>query len=89
MYNSYYGYDLAREACLAKDHDTAIGHLKYSVSKKKNEDTNHILMRLSYLQKGNDSAARRWLDKSEQATDGDGQESENHSKLETLLSAQE
>jgi Flp pilus assembly protein TadD len=89
MRNPYYRYHLAREAFLARDYDAAIGHLKYSVRKKKNEDTFHILMGLSYLQKGNEVTARRWLDKAEQATEDDGLKSEYHSKLEMLLSAQE
>jgi len=89
MRNPYYRYDLAREAFHARDYDAAIGHLKYSVRKKKNEGSFYLLMGLSYLQKGNEATARRWLEKAEQATGDDGLESEYHSKLEMLLSAQE
>jgi len=89
MRNPYYRYHLAHDAFLAKDYDTAIGHLKYSVRKKKNEDTFFFLMGLSYLQKGNESAARRWLEKAEQVAEDDGLQRKYHSKLEMLLSAQE
>ena len=89
MRNPYYRYHLAREAFLARDYDTAIGHLKYSVREKKNEDTFYFLMGLSYLQKGNESAARRWLEKAEQVAEDDGLQRNYHSKLEMLLSPQE
>ncbi len=87
MRNPYYRYHLAHRAFLAKDYETAIGHLKYSVRKKKNEDTFYFLMGLSYLQKGNESTARRWLDKAEQVAEDDGLQRNYHSKLERLLNA--
>ena len=89
MRNPYYRYHLAHRAFLAKDYETAIGHLKYSVRKKKNEDTFYFLMGLSYLKKGNESAARRWLDKAEQVAEDDGLQRNYHNKLERLLSPQE
>jgi len=89
MRNPYYRYHLAHRAFLAKDYETAIGHLKYSVRKKKNEDTFYFLMGLSYLQKGNESAARRWLDKAEQVAEDDDLQRNYHNKLERLLSPQE
>ncbi len=89
MRNPYYRYHLAREAFLAKDYDTAIGHLNYSVRKKNNEDTFYFLMGLSYLQTGNESRARQWLEKAQQVAEDDGLQRKYHSKLEMLLSAQE
>ena len=89
MRNPYYRYHLAHRAFLAKDYETAIGHLKYSVRKERNEDTFYFLMGLSYLQKGNESAARRWLKKAEQVAEDDGLKRNYHSKLERLLSSQE
>jgi tetratricopeptide (TPR) repeat protein len=88
MRNPYYRYHLAHRAFLAKDYETAIEHLKYSVRKKKNEDTFYFLMGLSYLQQGNESTARRWLDKAEQVAEDDGLQRNYHSKLERLLSPQ-
>lgn len=89
MRNPYYRYHLAHRAFLAKDYETAIGHLKYSVRKNRNEDTFYFLMGLSYLQQGNESAARRWLKKAEQVAEDDGLKRNYHSKLERLLSSQE
>ncbi len=89
MRNPYYRYRLAREAFLAEDYDSSIGHLKFSVRKKKNEDTFYFLMGLNYLKKGNETAARRWLKKGEQVSEDDGPQRNYHSKLEMLLSAQE
>ncbi len=89
MRNPYYRYRLAREAFLAEDYDASIGHLKYSVRKKKNEDTVYFLMGMSYLKKGDESAARRWLEKAEQVAEDDDLQRNYHSKLEMLLSPQE
>ncbi len=89
MRNPYYRYHLAHEAFLAEDYDTSIGHLKYSVRKKKNEDTFYFLMGLSYLKKGDEAAARQWLEKADQAAEDDGLQRKYHSKLEMLLSPQE
>jgi tetratricopeptide (TPR) repeat protein len=89
MHNPYYRYHLAREAFVAEDYDTSIGHLKYSVRKKKNEDTFYFLMGLSYLKKGDESAARQWLEKAEQVAEDDDLQRNYHSKLEMLLSPQE
>jgi len=89
MSNPYYRYRLAREAFLAEDYDSSIGHLKYSVRKKKNEDTFYFLMGLSYLKKGDESAARQWLEKAEQVAEDDDLQRNYHSKLEMLLSPQE
>jgi len=89
MSNPYYRYRLAREAFLAEDYDASIGHLKYSVRKKKNEDTFYFLMGLSYLKKGDESAARQWMEKAEQVAEDDDLQRNYHSKLEMLLSPQE
>jgi len=87
MRNPYYRYHLARSAFLAKDYDTAIGHLKYAVRKKKSEDTFYFLIGLSYLKKGDDSTARRWLEKAERMAEDDGLKRNYHNKLERLLDA--
>ncbi|MHC4145948.1 MAG: transglutaminase domain-containing protein, partial [Planctomycetota bacterium] len=89
MRNPYYRYRLAREAFFAEDYDTSIRHLKYSVRKKKNEDTFYFLMGLNYLKKGDESAARQWMEKAEQVAKDDDQQRIYHSKLEMLLSPQE
>ena len=85
MRNPYYRYHLARTAFLNRDYKTAIKHLKYSVKKKRNEDTFYFLLGLSYLQKGDESAAHRWLEKAEQVAEDDGLKRNYHNKLERLL----
>lgn len=87
MRNPYYRYHLAYESFLAKDYQTAIAHLKYSVRKKNNEDTFYFLMGLSYLQKGDEPAARRWLEKAERVVENDGLKRDYHNKLERLFDA--
>jgi Flp pilus assembly protein TadD len=87
MQNPYYRYDLAHKAFRAKDYDSAIRHLKVSVRKKKSEDTFYFLMGLSYLQKGDESRAHRWLEKAEQVAVDDDLKRGYHSKLEMLLGA--
>jgi tetratricopeptide (TPR) repeat protein len=69
--NPYYRYELARQAYLAKHYDAAIGHLKYAIRKRPKEDQFYFLLGLSYLQKGDARAARRWLARAEEvaATD--------------------
>ena len=87
MQNPYYRYHLAREAFLEKDYDTAIRHLRYSLRKKKNEDTFYFLMGLSYLQKGDEAVAARWLKKAERVSADDGLKRSYHNKMESLLGA--
>lgn len=85
MRNPYYRYHLARTAFLAKDYESAIGHLKYSIRKNGDEDNFYFLLGLSYLQKGDESAARRWLEKAERMAQDDGLKRNYHNKLERLL----
>jgi Flp pilus assembly protein TadD len=87
MHNPYYRYQLARKAYLAEDYETAIRHLKYSVRKQKNEDTFYALLGLSYLQEGNESSARRWLEMAERVAKDDSLKRDYHNKLEMLSDA--
>lgn len=87
MRNPYYRYHLAHSAYLARDYEAAIGHLKYSVKKKKFEDSFYLLMGLSYLQQDEPSAARRWLEKAERVAVDEGLKRRYHNKLERLLDA--
>ena len=85
--NPYYRYDLAQSAFVASDYETAIKHLKYSVRKAKHEDSFYFLLGLSYLQLGDEAAARKWLEKAELMARDDGLKSNYHSKMEKLLGA--
>lgn len=86
MRNPYYRYHLARSAFLAEDYEAAIGHLRYSVRNQRDEGAFHMLMGLSYLQVGNESAARRWLKRAERVNEDDGMKRIINNKLEMLLS---
>lgn len=83
--NPYYRYDLAHSAFLARDYETAVVHLKYAVRKQKDEDSFYFLMGLSYLQMGDATAARKWLEKAAKVATDDGLESNYPSKMEKLL----
>jgi len=85
--NPYYRYQLAREAFLAQDYDAAISHLKYAIRKREHEDQFHFLLGLSYLQKGNETAARRSLARAEELAATDKLRRSYSNKIEMLLSA--
>ena len=85
MRNPYYRYDLAENAFVAEDYETAIKHLKYSLRKEKNEDTFYFLLGLSYLQVGNEAAARKSLEKAELTARDVGLKNNYHTKMESLL----
>jgi Flp pilus assembly protein TadD len=87
MENPYYRYYLARQSFLARDYDAAIGHLKYATRVKEGEDTFYLLLGLSYLQKGDEPAARRWLTKAEEVAGDEALKRNYHRKLELLLGA--
>jgi Flp pilus assembly protein TadD len=67
MQNPYYRFQRACDAYQAGDFDTAIGHLKFAVRRKRNEDRFCDLMARCYLGKGNERKARHWQDKAQEA----------------------
>ena len=83
--NPYYRYELARQAYLAQDYDAAIGHLKYAIRQRPKEDQFYFLLGMSYLQKGDERAARRWLDRAEEVAASDALKRRYSSKIDTLL----
>jgi tetratricopeptide (TPR) repeat protein len=83
--NPYYRYELARRAYSAQDWDAAIGHLKYAVRKRPNEDQFCFLLGLSYLQKGNEREARRWFDRAEELAATDALKRTYSRKADTML----
>ena len=87
--NPYYRYYLAREAFFARDFDTAIHNLKYATAKRPNEDQFFFLLGLSFLQKGDEKAARRWLDKAENIAASDSMKRNYSNKIDLLLSTTE
>lgn len=85
--NPYYRFHLAREAFFAQDYDAAIGHLKYAVRKRPNEDQFSFLLGLTYLQKGDQRAAKRWMTRAEEVAASDALKRNYSSKMDLLLSA--
>jgi Flp pilus assembly protein TadD len=85
--NPYYRFQLAREAFLAQEYDVAIGHLKYAVRKKENEDQFCFLLGMSYLKKGDEPAARRWLARAQEVAATDVLKRRYSNKMDILLSA--
>ena len=71
MQNPYYRFQRAREAYEAGDFDTAIGHLKFAVRRKRNEDQFSALMARCYLAKGNPQRASYWQERAQQAAASD------------------
>jgi Flp pilus assembly protein TadD len=67
MANPYYRYQRAREAYQAGDWDTAIGHLKFAVRRKRNEGRFCDLLARCYLGKGNERKARYWQERAREA----------------------
>ena len=84
--NPYYRYHLAREAFLAREYETAVKHLKFAVRERKQEDQFCFLLGLSYLQMGEEGAARRWLQRAEEVAAGDALKRNYSNKIEMLLS---
>jgi len=87
--NPYYRYQRARDAYAAEDYGTAISNLKYAIREKKNEDEFYFLLGMSYLKKGDQKAAQRWLAKAEEVAATDSLKRRYSSKLETLLAEKE
>ncbi len=85
--NPYYRLQLAREAFEAQDYDAAIHHLHYAIRKKKNEDQFYFLLGMSYVKKGDQQAARRWLSRAEEVAATDALKRRYASKRDILLSA--
>ena len=83
--NPYYRYELARQAFLARDYGTAIGHLKYAVRKRPNDDQFCFLLGASYLEKGDEPSARRWFARAEEVAATDAVRRRYASKVDTMF----
>jgi tetratricopeptide (TPR) repeat protein len=83
--NPYYRCELARRAYAAKQYDAAIGHLKYAIRERPKEDQFYFLLGLSYLGKGDEPAARRWLARAVEVAATDALKRKYSSEIETLL----
>jgi Flp pilus assembly protein TadD len=86
-HNPYYRFQLARAAFEARDYDGAIAHLKYAIRRNKNEDQFYFLLGMSYMKKGDENAARRWLSRAEEVAATDALKRRYADKIDILLSA--
>ncbi len=84
--NPYYRYHLARKAFAYGDYDAAIEHLEVSVRERRTEGSFYVLMGLSYMQIGNEAAARKWLRKVERLAEDNERNKTHVHKLERLMS---
>lgn len=87
--NPYYRYYRARELFLAGDYDAAIKHLKFAIRRREQEDQFYFLLGMSYLQKGDQAEARKWLDRAEDVAATDALKRNYSSKIDLLLSGSE
>ena len=87
--NPYYRFQLAEAAFAGADYDAAIGHLRFAISRKQNEDRFYALLGLSYLRRGDPTSAHRWLARAEAVADDQTLKHRYHSKLELLRQLQE
>ncbi len=60
----------------------AIKHLKFAVRKKKNEDQFYYLLGMSYLQAGDERAARRWLARAERVGGSEAEKREYRNMID-------
>lgn len=86
MSNPYYRYRLAQTAVIDGDYNAAIGHLKFAIRKRKNEDRLYSLLSISHLMSGNEEAAQRWMKKAEELAGHDADKKRYHNKFDLLMS---
>lgn len=82
--NPYYRYELARQAYAAQRYDEAIGHLKFAIRKRPKEDQFYFLLGLTYFKKGDDAAAKRWLERAREVASTDPLKRRYASKIDAL-----
>jgi Flp pilus assembly protein TadD len=87
--NPYYRYQLAEAAFAAADYDEAIGHLRFAISSKPNEDRFYALMGFAYLRRGDISSAQRWLARAGEVAGDEKLKERYNGKLELLRRSQE
>jgi Flp pilus assembly protein TadD len=83
--NPYYRSQLARKAIEDGDYDTAVGHLKYAVGKKKNEDRFYHLLGLCHLKMGDEATAQMWLERAQKVAASDALKRKYAGKIDMLL----
>jgi Flp pilus assembly protein TadD len=87
--NPYYRFQQAEAAFAAANYDEAIGHLRFAISRKENEDRFYALLGLAYLRRGDTSSAQRWIARAEEVAGDETLKQRYHSKLELLRRSQD
>lgn len=87
MLNPYYRFELARKAYAAGELVKAISHLKVAIRKQPREDRFYFLLGLSYLQRRQETAARRWLARAREVAVSEALKNQYSHKIEILLQA--
>jgi Flp pilus assembly protein TadD len=82
--NPYYRYEQARVAFAAQDYPAAIGHLRFAIKRKANEDRFYALLGLAYLRRGDADSGERWMARAEELAGDESLKHAYHSKLERL-----
>jgi len=82
--NPYYRYEQARVALAAQDYPAAIGHLRFAIERKANEDRFYALLGLAYLRRGDAASGERWMARAEELAGDESLKQSYHSKLERL-----
>ena len=83
--NPYYRYQQANVAFSEGDYETAIDNLKYAIRKRRDEDTFHYLLSLSYLMQGRKEEAREAMMQAEELARQGSDRQRYHHKLELLM----
>ena len=82
--NPYYRYEQARVAFAAQDYPAAIGHLRFAIDRKANEDRFYALLGLAYLRRGDAASGERWMAMAEELAGDESLKQAYHGKLERL-----
>lgn len=85
MRNPYYRHHLALKALSTEKYDEAIRHLRYAARKRSEEDQFCYLLGVSYLAKGDESAARKWFARAAEVAASEAAKRRYAGKLDALL----
>ena len=85
MRNPYYRYSLALASLAAGDTDAAVRHLKFAIRKRPKEDQFYLQLGLTYLKRGDEGAAQRWLARAEEVAATDDLKRRYARKIDALL----
>jgi len=88
MNNPYYRFHLAQNAVIDGDYNAAKEHLKFAISKRKDEDRFYFLMSLSYLMSGDKKSANIWMAKAEELAGDDADKQRYQNKMDRLFMSQ-